>query len=194
MYFTSPVILAGLLLLILAYNFIPKKGRPVVLLAASIFFYAHISTYFLIVAIILTAISYYVALQIPKHEGIGRKILLAEGIILCLLPLFFLKYLKPDLQYIAKLVGWNYSTSLLQFLLPVGLSFYTLELIAYLIDVNNKKQEPEKNIIIHALSIIFFAKIISGPINKLGQLARQFRDSQKPTISSDIFQVIAYPD
>ena len=60
-----------------------------------------------------------------------------------------------------------------QFLLPLGISFYTFQSMGYLIDVYREKQEPERNFFKLALFISFFPQIVQGPIGRFGTLAEQ---------------------
>ena len=66
-----------------------------------------------------------------------------------------------------------------QFLLPLGISFYTFQSMGYLIDVYREKQEPERNFFKLALFISFFPQIVQGPISRFGTLAEQlFRPNE----------------
>ena len=66
-----------------------------------------------------------------------------------------------------------------EIIVPVGISFYTLQAIGYLIDVYNKKVSFESNFIIHALFLSFFPCAVSGPIERAGNMFRQFHEIHK---------------
>ena len=59
---------------------------------------------------------------------------------------------------------------------PLGISFYTLQLIAYMVDVYKEKIHPEKNLLRFALFASFFPQILQGPIPRYQQLASQFKE------------------
>ncbi|MFR6366905.1 MBOAT family O-acyltransferase [Gallintestinimicrobium sp.] len=67
-------------------------------------------------------------------------------------------------------IEWNIA-------LPIGISFYTLTALGYLIDVYRGKSEAEHNFLRYALFVSFFPQILSGPIERSTNLLRQLRDS-----------------
>mgnify|MGYP002233398463 FL=1 len=67
-------------------------------------------------------------------------------------------------------IEWNIA-------LPIGISFYTLTALGYLIDVYRGKAEAEHNFLRYALFVSFFPQILSGPIERSTNLLRQLRDS-----------------
>ena len=67
-------------------------------------------------------------------------------------------------------IEWNIA-------LPIGISFYTLTALGYLIDVYRGKSEVEHNFLRYALFVSFFPQILSGPIERSTNLLRQLRDS-----------------
>ncbi len=68
---------------------------------------------------------------------------------------------------------------------PIGISFYTLEMIGYMVDVYHEDIEPERNFISYALYVSFFPKLVSGPIEKESHLLKQIHGGEnlkeKPT-------------
>ncbi|MGQ1785723.1 MBOAT family O-acyltransferase [Saccharicrinis sp. GN24d3] len=108
-----------------------------------------------------------------------KKKLMIINIILILMPLLFYKYFMViNNDMIAWLDGQNIRWPLpeMKFLLPIGISYYTFMCIGYTIDIYNEEIEAEKNIGIVALFVSFFPLILSGPIERAGNLFPQFRN------------------
>jgi len=93
-----------------------------------------------------------------------RKGILLFSVLLILSPLFLLKYSGFTLQ----LLGIDLTHS---FLIPMGISFYTLQLIGYLVDIYRHGQEAEKNFLRFFLFTSFFPQILQGPIPRYGALS-----------------------
>jgi D-alanyl-lipoteichoic acid acyltransferase DltB (MBOAT superfamily) len=109
----------------------------------------------------------------------GRKVLLALGVVSNLGLLFALKYLgfaDEILRALFDYVGLTYRLTAPNLLLPVGISFYTLQSVGYLLDVYRGNVEPEKHLGFFALFTAFFAKLAAGPIERAGHLIPQFRE------------------
>ena len=64
-------------------------------------------------------------------------------------------------------------------LIPLGISFYSLQIIAYMVDVYRGKIQPEKNLFRFALFVSFFPQILQGPIPRYDKLAPQFEKAHK---------------
>jgi D-alanyl-lipoteichoic acid acyltransferase DltB (MBOAT superfamily) len=101
------------------------------------------------------------------------------NIILILLPLLFYKYFTVINNGIVTLLESNnlrWHLPEIKLLLPIGISFYTFMAIGYTVDVFNEKIEVEKNPGIVALFVSFFPLILSGPIERAGNMIPQFRN------------------
>ena len=163
-----------LLLLVGLYYVLPKKIRWLVLLAGSACFY------YLLVdrrrRLVLFAgsvlFSYLWGLLLGKQRRDGRigtrikKLTLAVGILVSCGPLlcFRLADFFPD-----RVPGGSFLATLI----PIGLAFYSMQMIAYLADIWQGKIEPEKNILKYSLFVSFFPLIIQGPISRFRQLEHQ---------------------
>ena len=100
------------------------------------------------------------------------------GIILVLLPLFFFKYfnfVNESIFSLLALCGIESTVPAIKWMLPVGISFYTFMAIGYLIDVNNEEVDVEKNIGAVGLFLSFFPYILSGPIERAGNMFPQLK-------------------
>lgn len=93
-----------------------------------------------------------------------------------LLPLFFFKYYNFVNEQIASLIGIEVLLPKMGWMLPVGISFYTFMAIGYLVDVNNEEVSVEKNIGTVGLFLSFFPIVLSGPIERAGNMFPQFKN------------------
>ena len=156
----------------LAYMFAPAGGRWAVLLAASIFFYAALNAPLLIVAwLFVVAVSFAAGLRIAdSSEEVARKRLLWTGIAANLAVLAGIKYLRPLLH--AVFLTGNTDN---RWFVTLGVSYYTLQAISYLVDVYLGTAEPERHVGRFALYLSFFPKLLQGPIERAGDLLPQLQ-------------------
>ncbi len=131
----------------------------------------------------VTLSTYFSGILIEKAVTDKRKsFLMYTNIILVILPLFFYKYFEALNQVFfsgLNSVGLRYVMPEISLLLPVGISFYTFMAIGYTIDVYNEDLPAEKNPGIFALFISFFPLILSGPIERAGNMLPQFNNPQR---------------
>ena len=142
---------------VVCYYALPKKMRWGVLLAASIVFYAW-SVPYLIGYLLFSAVTTYAFGRWAETHPKKGKGLLAAVILLNLIVLLFVKF--------APLAG-------VSLLVPMGVSFYTLQVIAYCADVYQGKCEAQKNFFKYLLFVSFFPQILQGPIPRYNQLKGQ---------------------
>jgi alginate O-acetyltransferase complex protein AlgI len=144
------------------------------------------------------AINYRVAIGIGNKDNTvqKRRILLAAGIIVNLLLLFYFKYFVFSERIINKLLRMiNYpqiQLPLLNIVLPIGISFYTFQSISYLVDVYKEPALVQKNILNLGLYISFFPQLIAGPIVRYHDINKQIenRISTIETFAQGIEQFI----
>jgi D-alanyl-lipoteichoic acid acyltransferase DltB (MBOAT superfamily) len=129
-----------------------------------------------LVLLYITCITYLFARIIQKRRETS---LLWIGVVLTLFPLFILKYLNFVNGLISDILSGlsiPYASHVSNLLMPLGLSFYTLQAVGYLIDVYYQRIETEKNWWHYMLFVCFFPQIASGPISKAKLLLTQIRD------------------
>ncbi len=183
MSFNSLNFLIFLPLVVIAYWVLPQRYRWVLLLTASYGVCGTCAPTFLIWILASTVFAYAVARLMgwTSHPG-RRKALLGLGLAGHLGLLFVLKYLgfaDDILSAFFGYVGLAYQLTAPDLLLPVGISFYTLQAIGYLIDVYRGTIEPETHLGLFALYMAFFAKLASGPIERAQHLIPQFREPHR---------------
>ncbi len=149
---------------IFCYYLVPKKIRWWVLLAASLVFYVWSVPYLVIYLLFSAGTTYLYGRWVQKHSTHGKG-LLALVIGLNMAVLGILKF-YPLMEVKFHLPAWN-------LLMPMGISFYTLQVIAYCVDVYRGKTEAQKNFLKYLLFVSFFPQILQGPIPRYDQLRDQ---------------------
>ena len=161
------------------YFTIPMRWRQIFLLAASYYFYMCFKPEYVIILAASTAIDYFLALRIhASTTQARRKRLLIFGLLHNIGLLAVLKYFTFFNKTITDLlnsINILYNIDGLEFLVPVGISYYTFKKLSYLIDVYRENQDPEKRLETFALYVSFFPAIMSGPIDRAHQLVPQFK-------------------
>lgn len=172
------------------YYSVPKISRNLLLLAASIFFYAWGDAYSLRVLIFSIIINYAFGLFIGKTRAPGLRAA-ALGVVLSVNIglLLFYKYFKFAVDNLASFGLANPDNfDFTEWRLPLGISFFTFAAIAYQVDIYRKKTEAEKNLIAFGLFLSHFAKLIAGPIVRYGDIAGELgsRSSKLENIDAGI--------
>jgi alginate O-acetyltransferase complex protein AlgI len=162
----------------IAFYLVKGKYRWSLLLLASLVFYASQKAPHLLVALALvTLVSYYWGLRLKAVEKEKQKQLwLVSGIILNLVFLFIFRYLPTIISNTPSLSS-DPDFSFVSGLLTVGVSFFVLQAISYLIDIYLEVLEPEHHLGFFALYLGFFPKLIQGPIERGGDLLPQLHRS-----------------
>ena len=103
----------------------------------------------------------------------------ATNIVINLAILAIFKYYDFFVSEFGQLFGISTDSLLLRIILPVGISFYTFQVLSYSIDVYHKKIEPTKDIIAFFAFIAFFPQLVAGPIERATNLLPQFLSNRK---------------
>lgn len=168
--FINPLILFPLLAIAcLIYYFTPGKYRWLVLAVFSLGFYFWIGSWAILILVLSILSNYLIGIWISKSLEKNTKIPMIAGILINLALWVGFKYggeaVSPLLQ----------TSSANNLIYPIGLSFFTLQNIGYLVDVSKKLIPVERNLGIFAAFISFFPKIAAGPIERGKNLIPQFR-------------------
>lgn len=146
-------------LLLICYFVVPKKFRNIILLMFSVLFYFYGEPKYILLMLIEVLISYVVGLLIDKYKS---KNILIIGIFIHVLLFGIFKYFNFVIINVNNLFDSN--LNLLNVVLPIGISFYTFQIISYEIDVYNKKVNVQSNILKYFLYVFLFPQLIAGPI------------------------------
>lgn len=174
MLFTSITFLYYFLPLVLIFYFItPKKYRNIILLISSIIFYAYGEPKYVSLMLLEIIISYYGAILIAKYPRY-KETILAIFITIHLGLLCIFKYTNFLISNINNIFNSNISP--LNIIMPIGISFYTFQIISYLVDVYRKKVPPQKNILTLATYISLFPQLIAGPIVRYKDINEELKN------------------
>lgn len=170
--FFFPLVTAG-------YFFAPPKAKVYWLLAASYYFYMCWNPVYVLLLLFVTAVSFGLSLLLSHtQDARRRKGLFLLNIIGCLGGLFVFKYLNFFTQILmgaAAGAGIALKLPTFTFAAVGGISFYTFQALGYAIDVYQKKIPAEKSFSVYALFVSFFPVILSGPIERGGELIPQLK-------------------
>ena len=164
------------------YFLLPKTGRNGWLFFASLFFYGWGEPKNLVL-MLLSILSFYL-LGLAMGTGKGRRFWLILGITLGIGLLAIFKYGNFAVENINFLLGL--SLPLPGLTLPIGISFYTFQLLSYLIDVYRDRVEPQRSFIDFGCYVVLFPQLIAGPIVRYIDVDRQLKERQ---ITADDFQL-----
>lgn len=188
MSFSSPLFLALFFPLVWAVHWLgPRNARyqnGVLLFASYAFFYSWGPTA-LVLFLATTGINYGLLCALRRRGADGQPrfggLVMWLGIAGNLGQLLFLKYLDfftGSAQALARLLGTETALPVLSLLVPIGLSFWTLQLIAYLVDVAYGRRPPPDSALDYAVFVAFFPQIIAGPIAR-GDLLDQLQAARR---------------
>src|SRR5579884_145122 len=178
MFFDTPVYAVFLTLVVIAYWQLRWRRQNVLLLAASHVFYGWWDPRFLALIATSTVVDYYCARAISgtEHER-KRKLLLTFSLVINLGFLGLFKYFNffvDSFSVALTSLGFHHvPASTLRILLPPGISFYTFQEVAYIVDVYHRKLEPSDSLLDYALFISLFPHLIAGPIQRPSHLLPQ---------------------
>lgn len=196
MLFNTPQYILFLPIVVLVYYCLPKKVRYIWLLIVSYYFYMQWNPLYITLLFSCTFLTYFCGRIIERlkkqgaEEGEGaiqekirrkQKMCFAACILCNLAILGFFKYFSFGISVLNHLlslihvkgVSWEYDI-----LLPVGISFYTLQALGYLIDVYRGDIYAEKNFLRYALFVSFFPQLVAGPIERSKNLLVQLYKPQ----------------
>lgn len=159
---------------------LPNKFRNAFLLLASYFFYMSWEPTYALLIIVTSLSTWCCAIYIDKTEN-HKKAYITLCMIINLFILFIFKYYNfaiDSLTSVLSISGNKLYIPHSEFLLPVGISFYTFQCIGYIIDVYRKDIKPEKNLVTYALFVSFFPQLVAGPIERAKNLLPQFHIKQ----------------
>ena len=145
--------------------------RNVILIIASLFFYAYGEPKAVLLMILSIIVNYFFGLGMDKKY---KSQILILSVIFNLLMLYVFKYLSFSVSLFDNITGLNIPVPIIS--LPVGISFFTFQAMSYVIDVYKEPELKEKNILNIFLYISLFPQLIAGPIVKFSDLADQIKN------------------
>lgn len=178
MSFVSLAFIIFLSITIGIYFLVPKKYRFIVLLAANAFFYIYSCKFVTLFLLFSITSVYFAGRAIEKEKAKKkRKSIFLLSLIANLLVLLLFK----DYNLFAESLNQNFDghLNLLTLAAPIGISYYTLVALSYLIDIYLKRTKAIRNFAKLSLAMTFFPLMIEGPIVKVGEVADDLYKGQK---------------
>ena len=163
------------------YFWMRFRLRWLLLLGASYVFYAYWKPEYVLLIVFSTVVDYLAAIALqrsPSHRKLQRRLLLMCSVAANLSVLFFFKYadfLSQTVAGFAEVLGASWQFKSLELLLPVGISFYTFQSMAYTFDVYRGRLQAENHFGIFATYVAFFPQLVAGPIERATNMLPQFR-------------------
>jgi alginate O-acetyltransferase complex protein AlgI len=139
-----------------------------VLFLASCYFYMVFSPVYILILFFLILVDYGAGLAMeaaPRH----KKSVLILSLVCNFGVLAFFKYINFLLDSFAQglgFFGWSTTSTHLDIILPIGLSFHTFQSVSYTIEVYRGAQRAERNLLIYAIYVMFFPQLVAGPIER----------------------------
>ena len=173
MLFSSiPFLFYFLPVVIIVYYAVPSGLKNTVLLLSSLFFYGWGEPRYLFFMLLSITQGYFFGILIENAHGKGRsKLFLTASLLISLGLLAYCKYADFFIQ------NWNWLTGLsiplLKVMLPIGISFYTFQIVSYTVDIYRQQATAQRNYINLAAYIAMFPQLIAGPIVRYTDIAPQ---------------------
>ena len=154
---------------LILYFIFPKRYKNIILLIFSIIFYFYGEPKYILLMLIEVLFSYYMTLYIEKKN----KILLGVTISFHIFLLCVFKYLNFIITNINSIFSGN--IPLLNIVLPIGISFYTFQIISYEVDVYKGKINASKSLINYMTYVFLFPQLIAGPIVRYESVNKELK-------------------
>ena len=157
-------------ILLIVYYVVPTRYKNMILLIGSFVFYAWGQHFYLLLLMLSIVVNYTFGRLIGERRA-QRKPLLILGLIYNFGLLVFFKYTNFFIENInALLTATHIQIPTISVVMPLGISFYTFQVVSYLVDVYRGEQRPVKNIINLGVYIAMFPQVTSGPIGLYSEL------------------------
>ena len=177
MVFSSLTFLCLFLPVVVGLHALVKNGtaRNIILMVSSLLFYAWGEPVWIVAMLFATAVNYVCARIIAGARSPGRrKLALAVGVLISLAALLYFKYAAFLVNTLCGLAGLGFRMA--QPKLPIGISFYTFQIITYTVDVYRGEAPLQKNPFWLLLYVSLFPQLIAGPIVRYSDVAASIED------------------
>ena len=162
-------------IVIILYFAVPRKFKNIVLLLSSLVFYFWGEAAYTVIMLLMALSGYIHGLLIDKFRGSKlAKAMLISSIVIGIGTLGIFKYSDFFIENINQLFKSN--IALLGVVLPIGISFYTFQILSYVIDVYRGNTKVQKNFIDFAMYVTLFPQLIAGPIVRYVTVAEELEN------------------
>ena len=187
MIFNTPIFFWFFLIFVIFYGlvFIKQKPRVYLILMGSLVFYGAWNYAFIPLLVGSAVADYFIAQAIGQSNNkLHRKRWVTLSLVINLGILVLFKYADFAITSVASLLtsfGYQVSLDTLDWVLPVGVSFYTFQSLSYTIDVYRGDMKPRKGLMEFVTALSFFPQLVAGPILRAKQILPQMHAIQLPT-------------
>lgn len=164
------------------YSLSPRQFRPWLLLAVSLVFYGSFNWGFLFLLGGVIGVTFIAGLSIDRYRRARWQV--AVWTLAVMTPLLFYKYflvwfstLRESFIPVSDFDLEGFGT----ILIPVGVSFFTFQCLAYIFDIHRGYYSPERRFSRFGLFVAFFPQLLAGPIERWPDLSRQLDKAGRPT-------------
>ena len=183
MVFNSIEFLIFLPIVVLLFYLLPHKWRWLMLLAASCVFYMWFVPKYILILLVTIVIDYSAGVLMERYADQHKlkKTFFVISIVSTLAVLLVFKYLNfltANLDQLCASLGME-THLLTHIILPIGLSFHTFQSMSYVIEVFRGHQKAERHFGYYALYVMFFPQLVTGPIERPGNLLHQLHEEKE---------------
>lgn len=170
-------------IVVLLFYLLPQRARWFMLLAASCVFYMWFVPKYILILLVTIVIDYLAGILIERNADRPKrkKTFMIISIVSTLTVLFVFKYLGFVTENLTRLcASFGMETDLVvNIILPIGLSFHTFQSMSYVIEVYRGNQKAERHFGYYSLYVMFFPQLVTGPIERPGNLLRQLHEEKR---------------
>ena len=183
MVFNSIAFLIFLPIVVLLFYLLPHKWRWLMLLAASCVFYMWFVPKYILILLVTIVIDYGAGVLMERYADRHKLkktffIISIVSTLTVLLVFKYLNFLTANLDQLCASLGME-THLLTHIILPIGLSFHTFQSMSYVIEVYRGHQKAERHFGYYALYVMFFPQLVTGPIERPGNLLHQLHEKKE---------------
>jgi alginate O-acetyltransferase complex protein AlgI len=180
MIFQSLTYLIFLTIVLAIYWSLPRRAQNVLLVGASYIFYGWEHPWYLLPLWASTLVDYGCGLGMERFPARRRWFLVASVVAsIALLGTFkYAGFAVENINVALTQLGCDPIRSVMRLVLPAGLSFYTFQSLAYIVDVYRGRVRAERNLLDYALYVCFFPQLIAGPIERAWHMLPQYQSQR----------------
>ncbi len=183
MVFNSIEFLIFLPIVVAVFYLLPQKFRWLWLLAASCVFYMWFVPKYILILLVTIVIDYSAGLLMERYGNQPRKkktfLVISIASTLTVLLIFkYLNFITENLDHLCASLGME-THLMTHIILPIGLSFHTFQSMSYVIEVYRGHQKAERHFGYYSLYVMFFPQLVTGPIERPGNLLRQLHEEKR---------------
>ena len=183
MVFNSIEFLIFLPIVVALFYMLPQKARWLMLLVASCVFYMWFVPKYILILLVTIVIDFSAGILMENHADQPKlkKTFMITSIVSTLTVLVIFKYLGFITENLDRLcASLGMETQLVtHIILPIGLSFHTFQSMSYVIEVYRGHQKAERHFGYYSLYVMFFPQLVTGPIERPGNLLRQLHEKKE---------------